>query len=194
MSDRESYGFEEADAKRLSEDLERCLAIMDAALALVESKYDPQTVLRFKKDIGKVTSPLYINVLQLGIYGQYPQFQHEPPDLEKLGMFVASPEAELDLKSVPIIDLLVEALHDGASGFLPGLVAHEPIDVAAIDVELSRRSGCVAGEKSGKDWVSWYLASGKLTDGENDVLTMMSSQKAVSDEILSRRRQRDKRN
>ena len=190
MSDQNSYDFSEADMRSLSENLERCLSLLDETMKLISEKYPPDIARPFKRDIGKVIADLYLQVLEIGIYQRYP---HLRPDggkriLDEIS--TSEPRAPLDLSLIPTLQLLAEGLYGGRSGFIPELVDHEPVDLAELFAELGRRSG--DSEVRGiNDWIAWYLEPGRLSDGDRQMLTLFVKHKREFDEMDKRWEGRD---
>lgn len=186
MSDILGYGFSEAHAQRVAESLEECLSTMDETIEFVKLNCDPRSARAYRLAIGKVIANLYMDVLEKGIYGQHPRLRPEPSSRGNVVPPEAKepqdPQRQLNLADVPLLELLAEALYRGRSEFVPDLVAHEPISILAIDAELMRRSGA-AGQRQIEDWVDWYLASGRLSDEDSQILAVMMRNKKRFDAI-----------
>ena len=128
MDDGSGYGITEAQAQRLSDGLEKCLTIMDEAIEFANVNLPDAEAQAFKQSIGKVIADLYLNVLDARIYRRYPHLRRQPLPLKDVRPD-SEPLAPLDLTQVSLLHLLAEALHQGQSNFIPGLLAYEPINV-----------------------------------------------------------------
>jgi hypothetical protein len=62
----------------------------------------------------------------------------------------------IDLRQIPLAELIVELILDGRAGYLPALLPFEPISITGILAELHRRTDQKHGANAG-DWCKWAL-------------------------------------
>jgi hypothetical protein len=64
---------------------------------------------------------------------------------------------EKSLNDSTTLELLVELIHEGSSGIIPGLKAYEPIEQAKIFQYLAIKNNINFGE-SKQAWLDWFLS------------------------------------